>query len=434
MSKARRFGETLAKMLVERAGIALDPKLPQYKRIGALVKAGVIPENVRQLFDVVRNEGNKAIHGYSGDVQKAISVLAACFELGVWWFRTRTGSEPPHVFVPPVPVPATSTRELLERVEKQITKLHAAFAAGVASADTAAPGPEPKIRIGPAAPDRYSWRGGSEVACGSMTYLVHDPVETVSADDRSWTIMQASARGLDAHARRVWLRGLLTESGSPAANQMVEGLNAQASYLNGRARRSGLPELISRHQDGKLRIVVLGGSTGSSWREMFGAGQPPLDPFMVPLALDVLAGIAEALVELHRTGHAHRALDGESIRVTATGRRGVLRDIGLAWWPRLSGEGGQYRAPEQQSMSRGRPGPATDIFQLAALLQQSCAGFKPSAGRAIPLKTILPAFPEQLDKLLVQALDPDPVRRPNTATFAAGLRQGRRHFFTEATA
>jgi hypothetical protein len=263
---------------------------------------------------------------------------------------------------------------------------------------------------------------------------VHDPVETTSAADRSWVMMQAHALELDSRARRVWIRGLLTESQSRAGSQMAEGLDAQASYLKDRRGRKAFPELISRHRDRYLQIVVVGDSATSSWSAWSGNGQSPLDPLIVPLALDALAGIADALVELHRSGHAHRILDGESIRVAAAGRRGVLRDVGLAWWPRLPGEGGQYSAPEQGSMSRGWPGPATDVFQLAALLQHSCSGFQPTAGHAIPLKTILPAFPEQLDKLLAEALDPDPGCRPSMTAFAAGLRQGRRNYSAEATA
>lgn len=293
----------------------------------------------------------------------------------------------------------------------------------------------PRVRIGPAVDDGRFWRGGSEVACGPASYLVHDPVETTSAADRSWVMMQAHARGLDSQARRVWIRGLLTESQSRAGSQMAEGLNAQATYLTAGRGRKTLPELVSQHQDGNLHIVVIGDATSSSWSEWYGSGLSPLDPLMVPLALDALAGIADALVELHRsTGHAHRALDGESIRVAAAGRRGVLRDVGLAWWPWLPGEGGAYRAPEQRSMSRGQPGPPTDVFQLAALLQRTCCGFTPDAGHAIPLKTILPAFPERLDRLLAESLDPDPGCRPSMTDFATGLRQGRRNYSTEATA
>jgi len=215
---------------------------------------------------------------------------------------------------------------------------------------------------------------------------------------------------------------------------MADGLNAHASFLKGRHPRSGLPELISKHHDGRLHVLVTSRSADSSWCEVFGDGQQPLDPLVVPLALDVLAAVGDALGELHQRRQAHRALDGMSVLITAGGRCGALRDVGLAWWPRLPGQGGCYRAPEEQSISRVRPGPATDVFQLAALLQHTCTGFQPAAGRPIPLRTFLPAFPERLDTLLAQALDPDVSGRPDMRTLTAGLRRGRRQLFTEATA
>jgi serine/threonine protein kinase len=167
---------------------------------------------------------------------------------------------------------------------------------------------------------------------------------------------------------------------------------------------------------------------------MFGDGRQPLDALVVPIALDAIAALADTLTALHRGGQAHRGLSGDSVLVTTKGRRGALRDLGSAWWPRRPGEGGRYRAPEQQAIAAGRPGPHTDLFQLSALLQHTCTGFQPAAGRPIPLRTFVPAVPDELDTLLAAALDPDPARRPNAGAFAAGLRQARQHLLSRGTA
>jgi hypothetical protein len=128
MGKARRFGETLAKIIVQRAGINPRRVRNQAGRIEELANAGVIPNHIRQAFHTVRRSGNEAVHDYSGDRQKAVSAVAACFELGAWWHRTETGKEVTHSFEAKVPV-STSFRDVLSDIENQLSQLQAAFEA-----------------------------------------------------------------------------------------------------------------------------------------------------------------------------------------------------------------------------------------------------------------------------------------------------------------
>nr|BFE57724.1 hypothetical protein GCM10020063_022500 [Dactylosporangium thailandense] len=411
MARGRRFTETLAEAVARRAGVTVPPRTPQFRRTQQLAAAGAIPARVHDLLEIVRRLGNEAVHGYSGDAVKAMTVLESCHELALWWYRDQTGAAPAPAFVRP-DQPAPLTRAMLRDIEEQLDRLRAAFEAATL--------PAPRVRIGPASPDGRHWRGGSEVAGAMGTYLVHDPVETVRAEDGSWTLMQAAGRALDGAGRPVWLRGLRIDDDGPAAARMRDGLDAQAACLE--RPEAGLPALVERHRDGDLHLLVLDAPAGKSWLEMFGDGRPGLDPFMLPLALDVLAGVADGLAALHRRGHAHRALDGRSVRVALPGRRGRLRDPGLAGWPHRPGEGGEHPAPEQRALARGRPGPPTDAYRLAALLH-ACAG---AGTAAAPLRDLLPGFPERLDRLLLRALDPDPGHRPGAAELAAGLRQGRR--------
>ncbi|BCB83725.1 DUF4145 domain-containing protein [Phytohabitans suffuscus] len=431
LARARRFAETLVKLVMLRSGLAAESRPSFARDIQALHHAGLISESLRQTLDQIRRDGNQAVHARSGDSEKASAAVRACFELGLWWHGTETGREIQLVYTPLAPG-VGSTPELLQKVERQLAGLQATLDAGLVRSR---PEEEPAraITIGTAGPDRHRWRAGSAIECGAFSYLLHEPIDRIEADDGSWTLMEADGRAVDAQATPARLRAVLAAASGAATTRMIEGLAAQAAYLRERDRSRSLPELLTRSNDEKLHVTVTTRPDGVTWHEAFDGGGQPLDPLIVPLAVDALVSVADALTDLHRKGAAHRALNGGSILVTRSGRRGVLRDLGLAWWPPLRGEGGVYRAPEQRSVARGRPGPATDVFQLAALLHHACSGIRPGTGPAGRLGILLPGFPEQLDTLLADALDSDPARRPDAAAFATGLRQGRRALAVEAT-
>jgi type I restriction enzyme R subunit len=107
MAKARRFVETLAKLLVKRTQTHVSGT-SQDSRIRALTDAGVLVPKVRQAFDHVRISGNRAVHSHWGDVRAALSCVRTCFELGVWFHRAVTSDPAPQGFVPP-PDPAAQT-------------------------------------------------------------------------------------------------------------------------------------------------------------------------------------------------------------------------------------------------------------------------------------------------------------------------------------
>jgi hypothetical protein len=424
MVKARRFGETLVRKIFQRTK-AYSSGGDFNDRIRELVREGVVPPRIVELLDDVRKQGNKAAHKPFGNPAAAMSVVEACFELGRWWHRFATGEDAPHTFAPPPPAQTAALRALLAGVEDRLAELRTAVdSRGEGSAH---------IRIGPATPDARNWPGGSAVTCGSATYLVHDPVQQVRADDRAWTLLRADAHAADDRATPARLACLRAERPDPDATTMADALESQAAFLAEARGRSGLPRLVARQRTGELFILVTGRPAGSPWAGTFGAGGAPLDALVVPRALDVLAAVAEALVDLHRRGAAHRALDGESLFVAPRGGAAHLRDLGLAWFPRLPGEGGAYPAPEQRSIAVGRVGPPVDVFQLASLLQHTVTGVAPAV-RRVPLRSVLPAVSAHLDHTVARALDPDPARRPGMADLAAGLRSSRTGLFREATA
>ncbi|MFI5891857.1 DUF4145 domain-containing protein [Actinoplanes sp. NPDC051513] len=406
LARARRFGETAIDLLLLHFGQSpqgKDNKRMNFEaRIIRLKKAGIFPANLESDVTLLRERGNEAVHDYLRDREMAAKAVRVCFDLGRWWHRLATGREADLTFTPPAP--RATPRELLKQLDSELSALRAERNAAA-----------PVVTIGPAAPDPDRWRAGSIVA---DSYVVYEPVARTTADDGSWTLLEADGRGRGTRAEPVRLRAVRADC-SRAALRMVEGLDVQAAYLKKRKR------LLAQRTDGSQHTTVAARPAGSTWRQTFGGGEQPLDPLVVPLAVNALAAVAEALADLHRAGAAHRALNGESILVTLTGRRGELRDLGLAWWPPLREEGGEYRAPEQRSAVLGRAGPPADVYQLAALLWHTCVGARQVTGHTPPLSLLLPGFPLALERLLAQALATDPAMRPAAAAFASGLRQGR---------
>lgn len=100
MFKARRFAETLAKLLVVSTQVKVSGDT-QHARIQALARSGVLAPHIREKFDDIRTAGNQAVHSHYGDVRAALTAVQRCFELGLWLHRARTGDREPRAFVPP---------------------------------------------------------------------------------------------------------------------------------------------------------------------------------------------------------------------------------------------------------------------------------------------------------------------------------------------
>lgn len=168
----------------------------------------------------------------------------------------------------------------------------------------------------------------------------------------------------------------------------------------------------------------------------------------------LLKGVADALVLAHQAGVVHQDLKPENILVGTDGRARVA-DFGLAQQvalqltdaqadtlaslgmgaPELRGPCGTppYMAPEQ---FRGEvPTPATDVWSFGVLLWETLRGDRPFddeassvpslAARVLGLENA-PAIddvPPALARLVRGCLDPQPERRPDAQTVAAGLAQ-----------
>ncbi|HSL56298.1 MAG TPA: protein kinase [Acidimicrobiales bacterium] len=150
-------------------------------------------------------------------------------------------------------------------------------------------------------------------------------------------------------------------------------------------------------------------------------------------AIDVAAGVAEALQVAHEGGIVHRDVKPANI-LLCDDRRVMVTDFGIAKAVAsddLTSNGSwvgtaKYLAPEQV---RGeRVDPRTDVYALGLVLYESLCGRAPfeadtEAATALarlhrdPLRPrqIRPSIPRALDDLVVHALARDPAGRPPTA-------------------
>lgn len=116
-------------------------------------------------------------------------------------------------------------------------------------------------------------------------------------------------------------------------------------------------------------------------------------------AARLLDDLGAALAHPHERGMVHGDVAAANVIVDTDGRP-VLIDL----------LGGVLETGTESSAApeRGTGGPATaaaDVYSLAALLRQCAAGS--------------PALAERLDRVLLDALDPDPARRPSARDLAA---------------
>ncbi|MEU8120560.1 serine/threonine-protein kinase [Spirillospora sp. NPDC049024] len=154
----------------------------------------------------------------------------------------------------------------------------------------------------------------------------------------------------------------------------------------------------------------------------------PLDlagPLPAPAAVALGAGLAEALVSIHRAGVVHRDLKPSNVILGIDGPKVI--DFGIAHAADAAavtqagfavGSPG-FMAPEQ---ARGAPtGPAADVFSLGAVLVFAATGAGPYGQgpphvliyRAVHERPRLDAVTDPALRAVVEAcLDPDPYRRP----------------------
>ncbi|MFD3992236.1 serine/threonine-protein kinase [Streptomyces sp. NPDC058583] len=138
------------------------------------------------------------------------------------------------------------------------------------------------------------------------------------------------------------------------------------------------------------------------------------------------AGLAQALVDIHRAGLVHRDLKPSNVLLTDDGVRVI--DFGIAraadQMTKLTHTGAligspAFMAPEQV---RGEaPTPATDVFALGATLVVACTGTTPFSGTSVPAlmhaiahtEPVLDGVSPGLRGIVAACLAKDPALRPS---------------------
>ena len=156
-------------------------------------------------------------------------------------------------------------------------------------------------------------------------------------------------------------------------------------------------------------------------------------PFPPEEVAAIGADLAGALDAVHSAGLVHRDVKAQNVMREASGRV-VLTDFGAGRdLPAVDGVGGLevagtplYLAPEVLS---GQPASAaSDVYGLGVLLYHLSSGTFPVGGHSLdelrrnhgerlptPLRSVRPAFPRTLARIIERAIDPDPARRYTTA-------------------
>jgi len=272
-----------------------------------------------------------------------------------------------------------------------------------------------------------SWKPGGELSLGGHAYFLADDATEIVGEGRSWLWQEGSAGRLDTGHERVCVVRVRALRPASPAEALRTGLQEQARLLRALAGKRGLPRVV--HSDDDTLVTAHPG--GSTWREAFGP-RPGRTPDRVTAALMCASAIplAEALEELHRHGHTHRAVGPETVVVLmGSSPRAMLRDGGRVALPAIVDEGPpEYRAPEQTyiALAPGEPSPATDVYRYAALLYATLTGHPPTA-MPVPLRAALPDIPATLDDLVLRCLREHPGQRPDRTDVFVGALTETRH-------
>jgi serine/threonine protein kinase len=145
------------------------------------------------------------------------------------------------------------------------------------------------------------------------------------------------------------------------------------------------------------------------------------------------AGLAEALIAVHRAGLVHRDLKPSNVLLSLDGPRvidfGISRAIDATALTHTGAAIGSpaFMAPEQ--IGAGDVGPASDVFALGAVLAHAATGTSPFQASTVPAMMYailsrtpdLAAVPNELRELIDACLRKTPGERPSPAAVLAAL-------------
>jgi len=126
--KLRQLGEAMAQHLAAAVGVEFDDKTSQSDLLYQLNRELRLDPNVREMFHILRIEGNKATHQFRTHHKAAIDGLRVARNLAVWFhqsFGKQGTSFKPGPFVAPSD-PSADLRELQAQISKLSNELELA--------------------------------------------------------------------------------------------------------------------------------------------------------------------------------------------------------------------------------------------------------------------------------------------------------------------
>lgn len=280
------------------------------------------------------------------------------------------------------------------------------------------------------------WRGGSEVSIGDRRYLLHGSLLAEHADPgQSVLWREAMARQIEplptTDGGYVWLRqaghaGATSGAyGNAAVRTAREALARERTLLQQAVGIGAIPRVVQLVSEGGRTTLAVGwpvtkrGEPCRTLGASFRPGVPP-DQWRLHLLLTGIRGIAVTLSKLHARGVTHRSLTLDGIIVVEDGRF-ALRDLGLAGHSPRPGEGpAACQAPEQQpGGGTQRPGPATDLYQLATITYYLATGHLPAPRHPAPARSLNQEVPTAVSDLLAAGLAANPANRPAMSKFGS---------------
>jgi hypothetical protein len=276
------------------------------------------------------------------------------------------------------------------------------------------------------------WRAGAEVIVDDQVYLLHgECLEESFRADHAVLLRQARAlRLIPAGGRdrdHVWLRQAELRHDSRPARAALAALAGEHDLLTRLGPARGLPRISCLTPAARSTTLALiwptsrDGSPCETLHAALGRELGPVDPWRMFRLFTGLAGICGTLAGLHDRGIAHRGLTPAGLIVFDDGRL-ALRDLGLAARGPEPGEGpADYQATEQRRGSHrtgdrsrpGRPGPPTDVYQVAAIAYHLLAGHPPHPRMPLPLRSRGAGTLDRISTGLGAALAADPADRPS---------------------
>jgi hypothetical protein len=287
------------------------------------------------------------------------------------------------------------------------------------------------------APPASGWRGGADIVIGNRAYLLYDRLlEVRPSSDHALIHRQAQGQRLSTYVppehRYAWLRQAEMRRNTPGAAAALAGLAREHDLLRTLGAASELP-LIDQFDQGRTTTLVVAwpasratGVACEALHALLDHDDVPLDSWRLSRLCEGLAELCLTLDRLHRLGVAHRCLTPSGIIMLDNGRL-VLRDLGLAACDPEPGEGpAGYQTPEQRRRRMGRPGAATDVYQIGAVVYHLATGRAPHPASPPPVRAQAPEMPESLGLVVDAALVGEAAKRPSIHQLGDALRNARR--------